>query len=117
MPRRDVRALLFDLIQAGEFVREDASCLDLAKYLAQRQARQAIERNLLTIGEALSRALRLDPSLHQEVTEARSIVDFRNLMIHGYDVIDHETVWGIVTHYVPRAVEEARLALERRSKS
>jgi uncharacterized protein with HEPN domain len=40
------------------------------------------------------------------LTNARKIVDLRNYIIHGYDAIDDETIWGIVTKHIPQLEAE-----------
>ncbi len=46
------------------------------------------------------------------LTGARGLVDLRNRVIHGYDSIDDETIWGIVIKHLPplRAEVERLLA-------
>lgn len=61
--------------------------------------RRGIERNLEIIGEAMNRALKLAPEL--TITDARKIVDTRNLVIHAYDAVRPEMIWGIVVNHLP----------------
>jgi uncharacterized protein with HEPN domain len=56
--------------------------------------KRAIERNLEIIGEAMGRILKEDPSI--TISNAKRIVGFRNQLIHGYDMVSDENVWGIV---------------------
>lgn len=59
----------------------------------------AVERNIATIGEAMNKALKLDPDL--SISFARRIVGTRNRLIHGYDDIDNIEVWNIVVNNLP----------------
>jgi uncharacterized protein with HEPN domain len=61
--------------------------------------RRAIERNLEIIGEAMSRILKEDPGYNIE--HARRIVGLRNQIIHGYDSVSDENIWGIVLNHLP----------------
>ena len=79
-------------------------------YLADGLLRHGIERNLEIIGEATGRILKVDAAF--PLTKARKIVDMRNYVIHGYDSLRPETVWGIVIKDLPalRAEVERLLA-------
>ena len=63
--------------------------------------RDAVERRLGIIGEALSRAAVLEPALVDLIPELRQIVGLRNRVIHGYDAVDDEIVWDIVRNKLP----------------
>lgn len=114
MPPRDVRARLFDIRESCDFIAEDVHGLALDDYLTRRVVRQAVERNLVTVGEALNAALKLDFSLNASITDPGPIVAFRNLLVHGYDIVDHATVWDIVKIHVPVLRSEVDRELKRR---
>jgi uncharacterized protein with HEPN domain len=58
-----------------------------------------VERNIEVIGEALSRILTKDPEIN--ISNSRKIVDTRNRIIHGYDSVSDEIIWGIVIKHLP----------------
>ena len=67
----------------------------------------AIEREFEIIGEALVRLERIDPSgLEVKIPEHRKIVGFRNLLAHGYDVIDDEALWDFAKNLVPELLDK-----------
>lgn len=37
-----------------------------------------------------------DPETAGRITKHRRIVDFRNLLTHGYDLVDHRIVWSTI---------------------
>lgn len=53
------------------------------------------------VGEAIKRLQQHDPQLLDGITGARQIVDVRNVVVHGYDVIDYRRVWNIVDKMLP----------------
>ena len=61
--------------------------------------RRAVERELEIIGEAINRLLKINDSI--PITNARKIVDTRNRIIHGYDAVSDEIIWGIVINHLP----------------
>jgi uncharacterized protein with HEPN domain len=66
--------------------------------------KRAIERNLDIIGEAMSRILKEDPELHIE--NSKRIIGLRNQIIHGYDSVSDESIWGIINLHIPKLKSE-----------
>jgi uncharacterized protein with HEPN domain len=56
------------------------------------KTKRAIERNIEIIGEAVSRILKENEGI--QITSARKIVDARNRIIHGYDTVSDQVLWG-----------------------
>lgn len=50
------------------------------------------------IGEALKRLERADEKLFDQIENGRKIIGMRNVLAHGYDVIDYRILWSTVTH-------------------
>lgn len=63
------------------------------------KTKRAVERNIEIIGEALNRILNRNETI--KITNSRKIVDVRNRIIHGYDVISDEIIWGIIIRQLP----------------
>jgi uncharacterized protein with HEPN domain len=59
----------------------------------------AVERNLITIGEAMNSLLKLNSEI--EITNSRRIVDARNKLTHGYDDIEIVQIWNIIVNHLP----------------
>jgi len=66
--------------------------------------KRAIERNFEIIGEATKRILDRNPEI--EISNARKIVNLRNLVIHSYDSISDENIWAIVINGLPELKKE-----------
>lgn len=66
--------------------------------------KRAIERDLEIIGEAINRILSIDPEF--PIQNARKIVGLRNQIIHAYDNISDENIWGIIMNHLPKLKEE-----------
>ena len=79
-------------------------------YLSDVCLRRAVERNITIIGEAMNRLLKLDPTV--EITSSRRIVDTRNYVIHGYDSVTDDIMWGIVVRHLPLLKAEVENLLE-----
>lgn len=80
--------------------------LDYSAYQANGLVQAAVERKFEIIGEALNRIYRTDPAILEQISEYQRIISFRNILAHGYDVIDHEIVWDAIQQHVPKLKTE-----------
>jgi uncharacterized protein with HEPN domain len=99
--RHDPRKYLWDARRAAELVMEFTADADRAGYRDNLLLRSAVERQFEIIGEALHQLSRHDEELARLVPDLPRIVAFRNRLIHGYAVIDHDVVWNTVTTDLP----------------
>lgn len=97
---------LYDIQQAGLLIQEFTEGQDFSTYSVQPVVRAAVERQFITIGEALNQVLRLAPDLEYKITDARKIVDFRNLLTHSYSTVSDEVVWDILQSKLLRLLAE-----------
>ena len=68
--------------------------------------RSAVYYKFIIIGEALSKLRQHDPSTAQCLSEYNRIIGFRNQIIHGYSMVDHETTWRIIELKIPILIRE-----------
>ena len=54
----------------------------------------------------------LDPALVRQLSEHRRIIAFRNIIAHGYDGLDDDVVWQVVTEKLSVVAAEARRLLD-----
>jgi uncharacterized protein with HEPN domain len=99
---------LHDILDACELIEQATKGRSLADYEGDRLLRSAVERNFEIIGEALNRIHRTDVATAARIPEHRAIVGFRNLLIHGYDAVDHAQVWQTIEADVPRLRDQVR---------
>lgn len=83
----------------------------LHEYERDRLLRQAIERNFEIIGEAMNRLAQQDAEIASRISKHRRIIDFRNLLIHGYDLIDHRIVWSTIDEELPVLLSQVQRLL------
>jgi uncharacterized protein with HEPN domain len=109
--------LLEDIRDAAVFILQVTRGKGLHDYQGDRLLRQAVERNFEIIGEAVSRLVREDPSIAGCIGDYRQIIAFRNVLIHGYDLVDPAKVWQVITHDLPRLEQQvSQLQTEHRSQ-
>jgi len=94
--------LLYDVKLAIEDIESyfQAESKTYENYKKNSLLKRAIERNLEIIGEAINRILKEDPLF--PIENALRIVGLRNQIIHGYDSVSDENIWGIVTVHLPK---------------
>ena len=90
---RDQRGYLWDVLGAAEAIIEFTRGLDQAAYAASAITHSAVERKFEIIGEALNLLNKADPQIAAKIPERFKIIAFRNLLAHGYVVVEHERVW------------------------
>ena len=97
----DLKSWLYDILMAIEEV--ESFFIDRPKryeiYRNDIRTKRAVERNIEIIGEAMSRIVKRDNNI--EITNSYKIVDARNRIIHGYDSVSDEAIWGIVVKHIP----------------
>jgi uncharacterized protein with HEPN domain len=103
---------LLDVLVSCRAIGRYTAELDFAAYERDTMVRDAVERRLGIIGEALSRAAVLELTLVDRIAELRQIVGLRNRVIHGYDAVDDEIVWDVVQHKLPLLQASVEVLLE-----
>ena len=78
-------------------------------YQNDLKTKRAVERNIEIIGEAMSRILKEDN--HIQISNSKKIVDVRNRIIHGYDSVSDDVIWGIVIKNLPILQKEVEVLL------
>jgi uncharacterized protein with HEPN domain len=74
--------------------------------------RKAIERELEIIGEAISRIIKTNSEIN--ITGARKIIDLRNVVAHGYDIVIVENIWAIIVNHIPKLKEDVEKLLKEK---
>ena len=97
----DIKAWLYDILNAIMEIESFFSDgpKEFTKYQSDLRTKRAVERNIEIIGEALSRILKYDETII--ITNSRKIVDTGNRIIHGYDSVSDDVIWGIVIRHLP----------------
>ena len=105
----NIKTWLYDILSSINEI--ESYYIDTPKifeiYQNDLRTKRAVERNIEIIGEAMSRILKLDSEI--VISNSRKIVDVRNRIIHGYDSVSDDVIWGIVIRNLPvlqKEVEE-----------
>jgi uncharacterized protein with HEPN domain len=97
----DPKAYLFDIKQACDEIKEFTQNMSFEEYSLNSMAKAAVERKFLMVGKAMTRLKREYPEILDKITDHEKIIAFRNVLIHGYDIINDSTVWSAVKDSMP----------------
>lgn len=106
-----IRKNLIDILQSAEEIRIFTRNFDFKSYQESPVTQRAVERDFEIIGEALSRIRKIDEDFIENISEHHRIIGFRNILIHGYDIIDEKLVWNAVTDHLPVLINEIQKLL------
>ena len=94
-------ALLWDVHAAATRVAGFITGLDADTYAADELRRSAVERQLEIVGEALKNLRKADPDTSDQIPDIARIIGLRNILAHGYTVVDDAVVWSAASQRVP----------------
>ena len=93
--------LLEDIRHAAQRIQDFTSGRSLSDYQTNELLRAGVERFYIAIGEALSRLEKVDVNLTNQIMDYRKIIGFRNVLVHGYKMIDDQIVWQTIQQHLP----------------
>jgi uncharacterized protein with HEPN domain len=96
----EIKKYLFDIKESIDSIEKYlGDKRDFKVYLADKMLRRAVEREFEIIGEAVSRIEKLDSTIN--ISAKKLIISLWNRVIHGYDKIDNEIIWGTIVRHLP----------------
>ena len=104
MPR-DPRILLADIERAAADIANFIEGMTRHDYTKDNRTQAAVERKFEVIGEALNRLHADHPELARRIPQLRRVIDFRNLLSHGYDQVLTERVWNYAEQNLPALLQ------------
>ena len=100
-----VKKLLYDIKISIESIESYlGENRDFNHYSTNKMLRRAVEREFEIIGEAMKRIDKIDSTI--EISSKNQIIGMRNRVIHGYDKIDDEIVWGTIVRHLPKLKQD-----------
>jgi uncharacterized protein with HEPN domain len=92
----DAKKCLEDIRRAAELILQFTAGKSFADYDGDTLLRSGVERQFQIVGEAINRLSKVDRATVDQLSATPRIVAFRNILVHGYDVVDNRVVWDIV---------------------
>ncbi|HLV23373.1 MAG TPA: HepT-like ribonuclease domain-containing protein [Moheibacter sp.] len=91
---------LYDISNSIGLIEEFMSDIkSFDQYVNDLKTKNAVERQLAIIGEALNKVLKEEPEI--KISDSKDIINFRNRLVHAYDSIDDTIIWAIKTKHLP----------------
>ena len=109
--RLESKKLLEDMRQGASLILEFTAGKSLDDYRTDKLLKSAVQRQFEIVGEALSRLAKRDPETASRIPDRRQIISFRNVLIHGYDIVDDLVVWDVVGKKLPVLLGEVKALL------
>ena len=96
----EIKKFLYDIRESVDSIENYlGDKRDFKLYMSDKMLRRAVEREFEIIGEAMNRIEKIDSTI--EISSKRQIISMRNRVIHGYDKIDNEIIWGTIIRHLP----------------
>jgi uncharacterized protein with HEPN domain len=108
---RDLKKYLWDVLNHIKFIEQvTAPPFTYQEFESNQMVIQSVERSFEIIGEAVKRALAIDPNL--KISDTRKIIGMRNILAHGYDIVMPSSIWVTIKKSLPILKLEITLLLE-----
>jgi len=108
----EIAKYLWDIDEAGRAILELAQRSSLEEFRVTRWLRSSVEREFIIIGEALRNIIAVDRTFATRISDSRVIIDFRNVVVHGYSAVNPDFVWGFIDTDLPRLLQEVQQSLK-----
>ncbi len=105
MSERQLPLLLENIANAIGNILSFTKEISFEMYETDIKTRQAVERNFMIIGEAVTRIPHTFKEKHSQI-KWRQLKDFRNFIVHDYFGIDHSIVWDIIQFHLSDLLQE-----------
>jgi uncharacterized protein with HEPN domain len=109
----ETKKYFFDIAESCDLIAQFTAGKTLADYQSDPLLRSGVERQFEIIGEALSQAIRHDPTVAELISNTSRIISFRNRLIHGYATVADTVVWGVLETNLPVLTREVKAFLEK----
>ena len=95
-----VHKLAEDALTACAELKHFTSGKQYVDLLNDRGLQLIVERLFEVIGEALYRLRNVDESVFEQIHHGHRIIGTRNLLAHGYDIVDYEILWTVIERWL-----------------
>lgn len=95
-----MKKYLWDILDQINFIDQvTAKPLTFEEFEKTLVVLRSVERSFEIIGEAVKRALAIQPDLN--LSDTKKIIGMRNVLAHGYDMVSPSTLWVTINKSLP----------------
>jgi len=98
--RHNPQKLYEDILRAIDEILSFCHGKSFDDFKEDRGLQLVVERELEIIGEALARLRRDHPTLVNQIADIDKIIGLRNVLAHGYDMLEYEILWDVVENKI-----------------
>lgn len=106
--RHDPLVCVEDAIKACVLISQFIQGMRKEDFYTDAKTKAAVEREIEIIGEALNRIKAIDSDILARIDNWREIIGFRNVIAHGYDVVEDEIVWESIINDIPLLLSQLK---------
>ena len=107
MSKRDYKLYIEDIIESIGKIKKYVNNMSFDKFSKDTKTQDAVIRNFEIIGEA-TRQLSKDVKDKYPEVEWKSMLDFRNVIIHEYFGVNLKIIWDIILSELPPLEEKLK---------
>ncbi len=105
------KKFLEDIRSAAAQILEFTAGRTFDDYENDQMLQSAVERQFEIIGEAVKKLSVADPDTASRIENSERIISFRNILIHGYDIVENTVVWDIIQKDLPKLHNQVKILL------
>ncbi len=105
------KKILEDIRLAAAHILDFVSDKTFDDYVHNEMLQSAVERQFEIIGEALNRLSKIDEDTVSKISNVQRTISFRNILIHGYDIVDNTVVWDVIQQDLPELHKQVKALL------
>ena len=110
--KRDARVWLWDMFFAAQRILAAPADKTEDDYLEDWMLQAIVERQVILIGESVRQLSLHYPDRAQRISRFQQAIGMRNIVVHRYYDIRHETVWETIETYIPLLITEVEALLD-----
>ncbi len=107
----DPQVCFEDALNAVNLIIEFVRNKDFSEYISDKKTQSAVERQFEIIGEAFNRVSKIDENLLLSISNWKDIIGFRNVIIHGYDMVSDQIIWDTIQNNLPELQKQLQTLL------
>ncbi len=112
MKKRPDLISIHDIVRAAKLGQSFVKGISKNEFLDDLKTQAAVCRQLEIIGEASTR-LSVEFRKANPTVQWRQIIGMRNILIHLYEEVDSEDLWGTVTDDLPKLIAALELLVSK----